>query len=65
MAAHVYLQLNERVDTLLFMTPEERYLNLLNNHPNLLNQVSQAHLSSYIGIKPKSLSRLRKRLSQN
>ena len=63
-AEHVYLQLNERVDMLLFMKPEERYLYLLNTHPNLLNQVSQFHLSSYIGIKPESLSRLRKRLSR-
>ena len=39
MAEHVYLQLNERVDMLLFMKPEERYLHLLTNHPNLMNQV--------------------------
>lgn len=64
MAEHVYLQLNERVDMLLFMKPEERYIYLINNYPDLLNQVSQFHLSSYLGIKPESLSRLRKRLSQ-
>ncbi len=64
MAEHVYLQLAERVDMLLFMKPEERYLHLLTNRPGLLHQVSQAQLSSYIGIKPESLSRLRKRLSQ-
>ena len=64
MAEHVYLQLNERVDMLLFMKPKERYLYLINNYPDLLNQVSQLHLSSYIGIKPESLSRLRKRLSK-
>lgn len=62
MAEHVYLQLNERVDMLLFMKPEERYLYLLNNRPHLFNQVSQFHLSSYIGVKPESLSRIRKRL---
>ena len=64
MAEHVYLQLNERVDMLLFMKPEERYTYLIKNYPNLLNQVSQFHLSSYLGIKPESLSRLRKRLSE-
>ncbi len=63
-AEHVYLQLNERVDMLLFMKPEERYLYLLKNHPNLLSHVSQFHLSSYMGIKPESLSRIRKRLSE-
>lgn len=64
MAEHVYLQLNERVDMLLFMKPEERYLYLRNKQPHLFNQVSQSHLSSYMGIKPESLSRLRKRLSE-
>lgn len=63
MAEHVYLQLNERVDMLLFTKPQERYLHLLNNQPHLFNQVSQFHLSSYMGIKRESLSRLRKRLS--
>lgn len=62
MAEHVYQQLNERVEMLLFMNPEERYLHLLNTKPELFIQVSQFHLSSYLGIKPESLSRLRKRI---
>ncbi|KIC95506.1 Crp/Fnr family transcriptional regulator [Flavihumibacter solisilvae] len=64
-AERVYLQLNERVEMLLFMTPEERYQHLLDTQPDLFNQVSQFHLSSYLGIKPESLSRLRKRLSKS
>ncbi len=59
---HVYLQLNERVEMLLLMKPEERYLYLLNKQPYLFNEVSQIHLSSYLGIKPESLSRIRKRV---
>lgn len=62
MAEHVYLQLNERVEMLLFMSPEERYKYLLDMKPELFARVSQFHLSSYMGIKPESLSRLRKRL---
>lgn len=61
---HVYLQLNERVEMLLLMKPEERYLYLLNKQPYLFNEVSQVHLSSYLGIKPESLSRIRKRVLQ-
>ncbi len=64
MAEQVYLQLNERVDMLLFMKPEDRYLYLLNHQPQLFNRVSQFHLSSYLGIKPELLSRIRKRLSK-
>lgn len=61
-AERVYLQLNERVEMLLFMTPEERYKHLLNTQPELFSQISQFNLSSYLGVKPESLSRLRKRI---
>ena len=61
-AERVYLQMNERVEMLLFMTPEERYNLLLETQPQLFEQISQFHLSSYLGVKPESLSRLRKRL---
>jgi DNA-binding MarR family transcriptional regulator len=43
-------------------TPEHRYLNLLETRPDLLQRVSQHQLASYLGIKPESLSRIRKRL---
>lgn len=61
-AERVYLQLNERVEMLLFMSPEERYKHLLDTQPELFSQVSQFNLSSYLGVKPESLSRLRKRI---
>lgn len=43
-------------------SPEERYLNLLENRPDLIQRVPQQQLASYIGIKPQSLSRLRARI---
>lgn len=43
-------------------SPEQRYLNLLKNRPELLNRVPQHQLASYLGIKPQSLSRLRARI---
>ena len=43
-------------------SPEERYLNLLQTRPLLLNRVPQHQIASYLGIKPQSLSRIRKRL---
>ena len=61
-AERVYMQLNERVEMLQFMSPEQRYEHVIRLRPELLNQISQFHLSSYLGIKPESLSRLRKRL---
>ncbi|GAB3933059.1 Crp/Fnr family transcriptional regulator [Larkinella terrae] len=43
-------------------SPEQRYLNLLQNRPDLIQRVPQHQLSSYLGIKPQSLSRLRARI---
>lgn len=43
-------------------SPEERYLNLLKNRPDLVQRVPQHQLASYLGIKPQSLSRMRTRL---
>lgn len=43
-------------------TPEQRYLHLQEVQPDLLERVPQYQLSSYIGVKPESLSRIRKRI---
>lgn len=48
--------------TYLIASPEQRYLNLLNEKPKLLNRVPLYYLASYIGVKPESLSRIRKRV---
>lgn len=43
-------------------SPEQRYLNLLEKRPDLIQRVPQYQLASYLGIKPQSLSRLRARI---
>ncbi|PWN07639.1 Crp/Fnr family transcriptional regulator [Rhodohalobacter mucosus] len=45
-------------------SPEDRYLDLLKNRPDLMQRVPQYHLASYIGVKPESLSRIRKRIAE-
>lgn len=54
----------ERMDFDEFKTssPEQRYLNLLQKRPDLIQRVPQYQLASYLGIKPQSLSRLRTRI---
>jgi CRP-like cAMP-binding protein len=42
--------------------PEERYLSILNHHPELIQRVSLTQLSSYLGISRETLSRIRRRL---
>jgi CRP-like cAMP-binding protein len=55
----------ERIDFDAYKTnsPEQRYLNLMANRPDLLQRVPQHQLASFLGIKPQSLSRLRARIS--
>lgn len=43
-------------------TPEERYANLRETRPELFELVPQYHIASYLGVKPESLSRIRKKL---
>lgn len=53
----------ERTESFLFRTPEERYLELIKQHPDIFNSVPLYHISSYLGIQGPSLSRIRKRIS--
>ncbi len=43
-------------------SPEERYQDLLENRPDLLNRIPQHQIASFIGVTPESLSRIRKRM---
>lgn len=54
----------QRIDFDEFKTssPEQRYLNLMQKRPDLIQRVPQHQLASYLGIKPQSLSRLRARI---
>lgn len=45
-------------------SPEQRYLNLINTRPDLVQRVPQHQLASYLGITPESLSRVRNRLAK-
>jgi CRP-like cAMP-binding protein len=43
-------------------SPEERYLNILNERTDLFQRVPQYIIASFLGVTPESLSRIRKRL---
>jgi len=55
------VKLHERNSSLLMDTPEERYYKLVAAKPNLINRVPQYLIAQYLGIRPESLSRIRKR----
>jgi CRP-like cAMP-binding protein len=53
-----------RAEELLFFNHEERYVRLLNEHPNIIDRIPAYHISSYLGITNPSLSRIRKRIQR-
>ncbi len=54
-----YVNTVSRIESLQFNTAEERYLNLLKDHSNVLKRVPLKLIASYLGITPVSLSRIR------
>ncbi len=60
----VFVAQQQKLTSFMTDTPEQRYLKLLKSRPDLVQRVPQYQLASYIGIKPESLSRMRKRLAK-
>lgn len=56
--------MNDDFDDWVSHNPEERYLILLDKRPDLLQRIPQYQIANFLGIKPESLSRIRKRLSK-
>jgi len=44
---------------LVKLTPRERFLNFVSNHPELMQRVPQKYLASYLNIKPETFSRFK------
>lgn len=52
-----------RAEDFIFLTPEQRYQELTQQHPDIFNAVPLYHIASYLGIQGPSLSRIRKRMA--
>ena len=52
----------DRMISMYSLTPEERYLEILNRCPGLLKLITLKELASYLLIRPETLSRIRKRV---
>ncbi len=46
------------------MDNQERYLYVMKHSPQILKRIPQYHIATYLGIKPESLSRIRRNLIQ-
>lgn len=62
---NAYIATLQRVSTLTSKSAPQRYLELITKHPEIIKKVPQLLIASYLGIKPQSLSRIRKRLFNN
>jgi len=65
MAEYQYIKRLKKEMDLLSFTAEERYAQLMQRNPELISGISVKHLSSYLGIQPESLSRIRKLHTRN
>ena len=52
-----------RAEDFMFLTPEQRYLDMVEKHPDIFNTIPLYHIASYLGIQGPSLSRIRKRMT--
>ena len=62
-AEFIIIGIAERNRAMLFLSPEEQYLNLMKTRPKVFANVPQHYIASYLGLRPESLSRIRKRLA--
>jgi CRP-like cAMP-binding protein len=55
----------KRIEGFLFDNAETRYLDFINENPDLFTRVSLSYLASYLGIERQSLTRIRKKLASH
>lgn len=58
----VFIQALADLNSFYTDDPETRYRKFITDHPDLQQRISQYHIASFVGVKPQSLSRIRKRI---
>lgn len=60
----VIQQVFQRVESFVFLSPEERYQKFVKDNPKLAHRVQDKYIANVLGITPVSLSRIRNRISK-
>lgn len=58
-----FVALRSRILSSLQKTGKERYIEFCETYPNIEQRVPNYHIANYLGLKPESLSRIRKELN--
>lgn len=59
-----YIALQRRVTSSSSLSHEERYKAFITTYPDIVQRVPQHMIASYLGVKPETLSRIRRRMVQ-
>lgn len=62
-AESLFIHKQQQQIDLLMLTAEQRYQQLLQRQPHIIQRTPQKHIASYLGIIPESLSRIRKKFA--
>lgn len=62
--ASSYFELKKHHLSIISLSAKERYLSLIQEHPEIIHNASLKHIASYLGITDTSLSRIRKEISK-
>jgi CRP-like cAMP-binding protein len=60
-----YIAMQKRLTSIISQPLEERYASFVNLYPDIIQQVPQHMIASYMGLTPETLSRVRKKLRNN
>ena len=60
-----FVNISNRLESLLTLNLEKRYLKLLNENPKLLHEIPLKMIASYLGVTDVALSRIRSRISKH
>lgn len=59
-----FVALHDLFTSQILDSPEERYIKLQKERPDLINRIPQHQIATFLGITPVSLSRIRNRISK-
>lgn len=58
-----YIAMQKRITSIISLPVEERYKSLTSTYPHIVQRVPQHMIASYMGLKPETLSRMRRKIT--